>query len=80
MSDNEKREEENSILEEECDVITIKKKLIDVINSHVKVCNELYKLEAYVELINNDLCKMISKLNNVDCLIDDMRKTLCDSI
>ena len=67
MSDN----EENNILEEEFD----KKKQIDLINSHIKVCNELYRLEAYVEQINNDLCKMISKLNNVNCLIDGMRKT-----
>ena len=72
MSDN----EENNFLEEEFD----KKKQIDLINSHIKVCNELYRLESYVEQINNDLCKMISKLNNVNCLIDDMRKTLCDSI
>ena len=72
MSDN----EENNFLEEEFD----KKKQIDLINSHIKVCNELYRLEAYVEQINNDLCKMISKLNNVNCLIDGMRKTLCDSI
>ena len=72
MSDN----EENNFLEEEFD----KKKQIDLINSHIKVCNELYRLEAYVEQINNDLCKMISKLNNVNCLIDGMRQTLCDSI
>ena len=72
MSDN----EENNILEEEFD----KKKQIDLINSHIKVCNELYRLESYVEQINNDLCKMISKLNNVNCLIDGMRQTLCDSI
>ena len=72
MSDN----EENTILEEEFD----KKKQIDLINSHIKVFNELYRLEAYVEQINNDLCKMISKLNNVNCLIDGMRQTLCDSI
>ena len=72
MSDN----EENNFLEEEFD----KKKQIDLINSHIKVCNELYRLEAYVEQINNDLCKMISKLNNVNFLIDGMRKTLCDSI
>ena len=67
MSDN--------ILEEE-----FKKKLIDVINSHIKVGNELYILEAYVEQINNDLCNMISKLNNVKCLIYDLRKTLSDSL
>ena len=72
MSDN----EENNFVEEEFD----KKKQIDLINSHIKVCNELYRLEAYVEQINNDLCKMISKLNNVNCLIDGMRQTLCDSI
>ena len=72
MSDN----EENNFLEEEFD----KKKQIDLINSHIKVCNELYRLESYVEQINNDLCKMISKLNNVNFLIDGLRQTLCDSI
>ena len=42
MSDNEKRDkEENSILEEEFDVITAKKKQVDLINSQIKVCNEL---------------------------------------
>ena len=76
MSDN----EENNILEEEFDVITAKKKQIDLINSNIKVCNELYRLETYVEQINNDLCKMISKLNNVNCLIDGLRQTLFDSI
>ena len=72
MTDN----EENNILEEEFD----KQKQIDLINSHIKVCNELYRLETYVEQINNDLCKMISKLNNVNCLIDGLRQTLFDSI
>ena len=72
MSDDEKSEE--------FDVITAKKKQVDLINSHIKVCNELYRLESYVEQINNDLCKMISKLNNFNCLINCMRQTLCDSI
>ena len=72
MSDDEKSEE--------FDVITAKKKQVDLINSHIKVCNELYRLETYVEQINNDLCRMISKLNNVNCLIDGLRQTLCDSI
>ena len=38
MSDN----EENNILEEEFD----KKKQIDLINSHIKICNELYRLDV----------------------------------
>ena len=72
MSDN----EENNFLAEEFD----KKKQIDLINSHIKVCNELFYLESQVEQINNDLCRLISKLNNVNCLINAMRKRLCDSI
>ena len=55
-------------------------KQIKLIDTHIKVCNELFYLESRVEEINNDLCRLISKLNNVNCLIDAMRKTLCDSI
>ena len=55
-------------------------KQIKLIDTHIKVCNELFYLESRVEEINNDLCRLISKLNNVNCLIDAMRKRLCDSI
>ena len=55
-------------------------KQIKLIDTHIKVCNELFYLESQVEQINNDLCRLISKLNNVNCLIDSMRKRLCDSI
>ena len=55
-------------------------KQIKIIDIHINVCNELFYLESQVEQINNDLCRLINKLNNVNCLIDSMRKTLCDSI
>ena len=55
-------------------------KQIKLIDTHIKVCNELFHLESQVEQINNDLSRLISKLNNVNCLIDAMRKRLCDSI
>ena len=55
-------------------------KQIKLIDTHIKVCNELFYLESRVEEINNDLCRLISKLNNVNCLIDTMQKSLCDSI
>ena len=58
----------------------INDKQIKLIDTHIKVCNELFYLESRVEEINNDLCRLISKLNNVNCLIDSMRKRLCDSI
>ena len=60
--------------------ISTNDKQIKLINTHIKVCNELFYLESRVEEINNDLCRLISKLNNVNCLIDTMRKSLCDSI
>ena len=68
--------EDNQCKEE----ISTNDKQIKLINTHIKVCNELFYLESRVEEINNDLCRLISKLNNVNCLIDTMRKSLCDSI
>ena len=58
----------------------INDKQIKLIDTHIKVCNELFHLESQVEQINNDLCRMISKLNNVNCLINSLRQKLCDSI
>ena len=58
----------------------INDKQIKLIDTHIKVCNELFYLESRVKEINNDLYRLISKLNNVNCLINSMRKTLCDSI
>ena len=58
----------------------INDKQIKLIDTHIKVCNELFYLESRVEEINNDLCRLISKLNNVNCLINNMRETLCNSI
>ena len=58
----------------------INDKQIKLIDVHINICNELFYLESRVEEINNDLCRLISKLNNVNCLINAMRKTLCDSI
>ena len=55
-------------------------KQIKLIDTHIKVCNELFYLEVQVEKISDDLCRLISQLNNVNSLIDSMRKTLCDSI
>ena len=55
-------------------------KQIKLIDTHIKVCNELFYLESRVEKISDDLCRLISQLNNVNSLIDSMRKTLCDSI
>ena len=55
-------------------------KQIKLIDTHIKVCNELFYLESRVEKISDDLCILISQLNNVNSLIDSMRKTLCDSI
>ena len=86
-SDNNITDEERSFSEgyegggEETKLIsTNDDKQIKLIDTHIKVCNELFYLESRVEEINNDLCRLISKLNNVNCLIDAMRKTLCDSI
>ena len=69
--------ENNESKEEE---IPTNDKQIKLIDAHIKVCNKLFVLETYVEQINNDLCRMIRKLNNVNCLINSLRQTLCDSI
>ena len=77
LSDYEGDEDTNLIQTNNDD---INDKQIKLIDTHIKVCNELFHLESRVEEINNDLCRLISKLNNVNCLIDSMRKHLCDSI
>ena len=72
--------EESNDREETSNAKIADNKQVKLINSHIKVCNELCKLENYIEQINNDLCRMISRLNNANCLINAMRKSLCDSI
>ena len=74
---------DNNVTDEETNLISTNdndSKQIKLIDTYIKVCNELFYLESQVEQINNDLCRLINKLNNVNCLIDSMRKTLCDSI
>ena len=80
---NEKSDgEENSDQEEESNATTTKtdNKQVELIGSPIKVCNELCKLETYIEQINNDLCRLISRINNANCLINAMRQTLCESL
>ena len=74
---------DNNVTDEETNLISTNdndSKQIKLIDTYIKVCNELFYLESQVEQINNDLCRMISKLNNVNCLINSLRQKLCDSI